>query len=809
MPDLTPDPATDALLREMAQSSLAHEAAAVDTEADLAALRERLAGVTSPVPATRGRPAAARWLAAAAAAVLIIAGVTAIAWTRRGSDDERVAPPTPTGATTVPSPAPPTAASTTATTTATTNASATTPETALPPSGTATAEPTTVAAGSELTITPAGTIQRACDDIVTTIQLDDSVGSSGLVIDGRWEFAPNFDVTSVTYPACDGAMTDAPLTFVVPTDMPTGRYVMCLITAPPSINHAMADPGCAIVTVTEEVFPACWTEPVAPPTLTNFSAPGEAAFTEQGWARWGEEGSPVEVQQMLGVEPNSWWHDDPRAQLPRFVSGPIRASVGGMSDNPAAGQVVLLRGADGCDRAYVLPTASPVGAIALAEQWVNNLADRAAAECLESPVAPPSLVDGSPPGEASVDGEVFTWGESANAVRQVLAEQPFGSFDEVAAEVGVVHRNDYGAVAVEVGDGAIGQIAILIRDDRSGCVRWYSVGPGVEPSVANGLAQQWVNWLGGGNIGGPHGGSELLQGLGYLADGVLGTYSFASDGTLLAGPYWEPPSDRLSISGSSITLLDGRRATVEVGVGACYANPLIYDDSGEIVHPDLAAIDGAVAAGNTIVSHRQVCPSGDPFDPDNRGEWFVVDLGDPAAAPRVIGTHRPSSDDPVATWELHARPVSISDDGAYFGLWQQTTTETGYFEVRSTADAREPLALPTSCDGPGTLDAAPTFLPILHVVVARTCSPGEPVRIEVIDLVTNTLVWSQSHPEHFRNGYSGTTDFDVARTADGSFVVIAEGALDTDYPTRAFVLSAAGAAEITQPGLFAYRFVTE
>ena len=43
----------------------------------------------------------------------------------------------------------------------------------------------------------------------------------------------------------------------------------------------------------------------------------------------------------------------------------------------------------------------------------------------------------------------------------------------------------------------------------------------------------------------------------------------------------------------------------------------------------------------------------------------------------MIGTHRPSSDDPVATWELHARPVSISDDGNLVAFSSGSTDVVG------------------------------------------------------------------------------------------------------------------------------------
>ena len=55
---------------------------------------------------------------------------------------------------------------------------------------------------------------------------------------------PGDDVTTVTYPACEGVMSDSPASLVIPVDVPAGEYEICL--TEPS-NPA----GCATVTVSE------------------------------------------------------------------------------------------------------------------------------------------------------------------------------------------------------------------------------------------------------------------------------------------------------------------------------------------------------------------------------------------------------------------------------------------------------------------------------------------------------------------------------------------------------------------------------
>ena len=90
MPD---DAMFDQHLRRAAHAALDAHATTVDVDAEFDALRSRLLGHSTVVPLVRPSPNRFRWLTAAAAALIVVAGVVAIAWPRGGDRTDIVAPP--------------------------------------------------------------------------------------------------------------------------------------------------------------------------------------------------------------------------------------------------------------------------------------------------------------------------------------------------------------------------------------------------------------------------------------------------------------------------------------------------------------------------------------------------------------------------------------------------------------------------------------------------------------------------------------------------------------------------------------------
>jgi hypothetical protein len=239
------------------------------------------------------------------------------------------------------------------------------------PANEATAEPAAVTVGETVTITPADVIQRACQDVVTLIPLGNPTSATGQLIGGQWLA---IGIQEMTYPPCEGQVSDAPVQFEVAVDTPPGVYAMCLVEQATYAVQESSDPGCAVVTVNPAPMPVCWTEPVAPPTLSDGSDPGIAAFDPSGSAVWGDPTSSAAVYQMLGSEPSSFWLDESPHYVRQVSSGSVRAAVAIAGDFEDGPKIILVRGSDGCDRQYQIGALPIDDAVALAQAWVDAIA---------------------------------------------------------------------------------------------------------------------------------------------------------------------------------------------------------------------------------------------------------------------------------------------------------------------------------------------------------------------------------------------------------------------------------------------------
>jgi hypothetical protein len=231
------DAELDQALRRLARDSLSRRAARVDVDAEYAELRDRieLPPASTDVDRTSGRT---RWVAIAAAVVLLAGGIAVLAWARRDGEQAVMVPP-------------PTTATSTATSTTPTG-----PATTAGPAIVVTqaeADPVVVAAGDVVTITPSRTITRMCLEIVTLARIGSGTAEYGQIVDRTWLPAPDGDATSLTYPACEGVTSDSPVEVRIPAEVPPGEYMVCL-------GEYDLVPGCASLTVTEAV------PPTSPPT---------------------------------------------------------------------------------------------------------------------------------------------------------------------------------------------------------------------------------------------------------------------------------------------------------------------------------------------------------------------------------------------------------------------------------------------------------------------------------------------------------------------------------------------------------------
>ena len=266
---MSDDQELDRQLRMMAHTSLTARASAVDVDAERHALSARLTGET-PGGRSDNRQALRaaghrQWLMVAAVAALLAGGIVTIGWLRSADDATPIRPADTTANTftTDCDPGPSECAPNTATTIvvpATTDpatsepaisgSNTTAPELAPVPTFTpidttgSVADPVEVRAGGVVTVTPPGPIERSCGDRVSMVAGgDDSIsGIDGQISQGIWLPAPD-GLSAVDLLACDVPVSAAPVTLVVPADVPPGSYDICLTRYEDST-------GCAYVQIT-------------------------------------------------------------------------------------------------------------------------------------------------------------------------------------------------------------------------------------------------------------------------------------------------------------------------------------------------------------------------------------------------------------------------------------------------------------------------------------------------------------------------------------------------------------------------------
>jgi hypothetical protein len=476
-------------------------------------------------------------------------------------------------------------------------------------------------------------------------------------------------------------------------------------------------------------------------------------------------------------------------------------------------------------------TAPPPSDTASAES--STVAAAPDPDCTAEPLAPPALVDGSVPGEPAIGqstewaGRVATWGPAGSpiAVSQLLDAEHDASWVENGAPTGVHERQVFRTAANLAGDPATQPAHIVTFDVAAGCVRSYLVGPGYTYREADLLAQWWADALQLGTPW-PTGGDDALGERGYFTSAMdRATYTtttvreFAADGRLVR----VVPDAELAAFRRPPRLPDGRTLSWDDRYGRCFGAPLVVNETGDPLHPDFASVSSVVLTDSgTVFATRDVCPTGHWGDEGSRSELLRFTPG-VDSEPVILDARPPEPDtvwfdDGTVVYAGDHRPVvAASPDGRHLGLVEYYTTENTRWEIRRAESASEPIALASACDVPGDIVAEPVFVSNEVAAVARMCvdpttaeSPegtrgSGTVRVEVVSLADNTLVWSNTTDWFTPNAYSSTTEL-VARSVDGRVTAIIYGPSDVEAPTRAVAIDADTAVEITRLGHDSYAF---
>lgn len=122
--------------------------------------------------------------------------------------------------------------------------------------------------------------------------------------------------------------------------------------------------------------------------------------------------------------------------------------------------------------------------------------------CVATPLTPPTLSDGSAPTDLRVtpttgSESIAEWGDpTRNAVRQFLgAPVSDDLIDSARGTANFLASARHEIAIVPVGDPPTGTILLDVLDTEDGCLRRYSVGPGLELAEALSLGESWLKLL--------------------------------------------------------------------------------------------------------------------------------------------------------------------------------------------------------------------------------------------------------------------------------------------------------------------------
>lgn len=455
------------------------------------------------------------------------------------------------------------------------------------------------------------------------------------------------------------------------------------------------------------------------------------------------------------------------------------------------------------------------------------------APCEAEPFTPPSLVDGTPPGDPVIEqlegGRIVRWGDvdSPFGVSQSLGFPIDESWlDNAIENERAITAGNWQTTTVAVGDPPLSGITIYLRDTTDGCLRTYNVGPGLYSDQADTLAGDWITALSTG---------QPMEPVGHIDIGVA---YFGRRITPFDTPFFEIDEfDATGITGSTFdaeqvaalfprqTLSDG--STIELisspNVSRCTNRPLIASE-GTAPTSALAALDSArsiaITPTGTLLATRDVCPPGTRWgDPGTLNELIELD---PAADNPSTVTRRTWPSDPdqivlddgvrvIATGEQTLG--DISPGGRYISLREQLGSDAARWSVidlDNDATTRPPAS---TCENASDLVGPPHFVSADVVVVARTCAAGndaDEVHIEAVDLsaqnASDSTVWSRSVPGVGVDEFTQTVDLSAVELDDGTIWAIVAGNGGLDVSSQSYAINADDTVEITRLGYQNFAF---
>ncbi len=499
---------------------------------------------------------------------------------------------------------------------------------------------------------------------------------------------------------------------------------------------------------------------------------------------------------------------------------------------------------------FVVPIEVPAGAY---EMCLTEAGDRVAcagvrvaaaanqrSACVAEPQAPPSLVDGSPPGSATIESvgtaRSARWGDPDSPLTVVqgldalVDPQPL---DDAVANGRAVTAGAMQALVIPVGDPPISEIMIALRDTTDACLRLYRVGPGLLLDEATELARKWVDALAAG---------DPVAGQGHVTvDAEYFARRFTNEPPTFAIDRFSADSRAAgSLTNEEVALLFTRHVLPDGSTlklagprpdGRCINQPLTRTGgAGGASSAELTeARSFGVTPDGLVIIGRDVCPAGTRWgDPGTHWELIAFD---PSAGdePRILFTRDADPtqiqfDDGTVIIAMGEMLVDdISADGRYVAVRDLYHTETSKWHLIDLTAPGQLKLIDSSCPLAGDIVGQPRFIGDDIVVVARLCASlvtnapssadqigSGDLRIEVVDLTPSVpdaaIVWHGSVSGLGPHGYSRTAGLSARLAADGTPWVIVTGGGDIETPSRSFVLHGGEHTEISRPGYDSFAF---
>jgi len=381
--------------------------------------------------------------------------------------------------------------------------------------------------------------------------------------------------------------------------------------------------------------------------------------------------------------------------------------------------------AEGCARVTVAAATAPTTTTAPGDP------------CWSLPLAPPSLPDGSAPGDPELSDAGAHWGSPPNMVTQFLGDAPqeVGIVEAAVADGTAIRFGAITAAVAPVGDDPLGQKLLEFIDNRDGCVRTYNITVGIDLDEAKTLALRWaIGFWTGEPAGDPTPTLGLsVYGAVYDVNDVQGTFEFVGVTEFAADGSSADATDRARASldarhrlpGGGVLTMDMASGT---SCGGMFANRSISviaaNGSATTLHPDLLDARSFVVSGTgSVFTTRLVCPDGAEWG--SPGTYEELLRFDPASSTvEVLATY-------PAEPQVHRWITAVGPQERYAAFRVAYALEHSRYEVVDLADPLTPIDLPTTCPVGRNLVGPPQFLDGAIVVARRCAEPGDEDRPEI------------------------------------------------------------------------------